>query len=418
MNWAGGSAGIKSIVITLSFVFLFIVAVLLDLQYLYLMAVTLAVLPLTSYALAYFFTTRFSGTRTHPQTVPEGRSFPVTLSVNTEGGLPQAALRIADVPPPFLGSPQEQDAPANLSPDMALPLFDWDGEQGTRTYTLVAQKRGVYTFTPPRLETTDPLGLFTFGATLPVTSEIVVHPEPMYARDSAIGGEGTYGTRDRDGKTRRGDGMDFHGVREYQHGDALRRVHWPTTARTGKLAVVEFERAYQQDIVIGLDLSQGTNIGQGRDTTLEYAVKIAATLADRTLTAGGGVLLVTQNGQAQVKPREGDPQAARYRLFDVLARAEANAQTSLGDALNASVRSDGTHFAVLTSRGDPRLTAYLGGRIGRGDTVAIYFIEPSSFGGTVVASPAVAGASLRVVEKRFSPWEAGGKQLEYLLRED
>src|SRR4028118_1374344 len=107
MNWAGGSAGIKSIVITLSFVFLFIVAVLLYLQYLYLMAVTLAVLPLTSYALAYFFTTRFSGTREHPQTVPEGRAFPVTLTVSTEGGLPQAALRVADNPPPFLDFPDK-----------------------------------------------------------------------------------------------------------------------------------------------------------------------------------------------------------------------------------------------------------------------------------------------------------------------
>ena len=65
MNWAGGAAGIKSIVITLAFVFLFIVAVLLDLQYLYLMAVTLAVLPLSSYALAYFWAAKFSAERDH-----------------------------------------------------------------------------------------------------------------------------------------------------------------------------------------------------------------------------------------------------------------------------------------------------------------------------------------------------------------
>src|SRR5215813_12519392 len=96
MNWAGGAAGIKSVVITLSFVFLFIVAVLLDLQYLYLMAVTLAVLPLASYALAAVFAARFNATRLHASTVAEGRRIPVSLEIAASGGLPQAALRLAD----------------------------------------------------------------------------------------------------------------------------------------------------------------------------------------------------------------------------------------------------------------------------------------------------------------------------------
>lgn len=413
MNWAGGSSGIKSIVITLSFVFLFIVAVLLDLQYLYLMAVTLAVLPLTSYSLAYFFATRFSATRDHLQTVPEGRKFSVRLHISARGGLPQAALRVADALPRFLEPADDIATPANA----ALPLDDWDGRDGERTYFVVPEKRGVYAFGPARLETTDPLGLFTFSAQLPVSSEVVVHPQPIPARDSAVGGEGTYGLRDRDGKTRRGEGMDFHGVREYRPGDALRRVHWPTTARTGQLAVVEFERAYQQDVVIGLDLSRGTEWGEGRNTTLEYAVKIAATIASRTLSAGGGVLLVTQYGRAQVKPRESDPEAAKYRLFDLLARAQADAETSLGDALNAARHSEGTHYAVLTAHGDPRLTAYLTNRVRHGDSVQVFFIEPSSFGGPTATSPAVTGGDLCVVEKRHSPWDNGGRALEYLLRE-
>lgn len=415
MNWAGGASGIKSIVITLSFVFLFIVAVLLDLQYLYLMAVTLAVLPLTSYCLAYFFATRFTARRDHPTTVSEGRPFDARLSVNAQGGLPQSALRVADTLPAFL--PLTEQGASNTPSEAFLPLTNWDGRGGDRAYRLTPQKRGVYTLGPARLETTDPLGLFTFSAVLPITSEVVVHPEPIPARDSAVGGEGTYGLRERDGKTRRGDGMDFHGVREYRSGDALRRVHWPTTARTGRLAVVEFERAYQQDVVIGLDVARGTDWGAGRDTTLEYAVKIAATIAARTLSAGGGVSLVTQNDKAQVKPREGDPQAARYRLFDALARVQADAETSLGDALNAVRRSEGTHFVILTSRGDPRLGAYLSNRVRHGDSVRVYFIEPSSFGGPPAMSPAVAGGELFVVEKRHSPWENGGKALEYLLRE-
>jgi uncharacterized protein (DUF58 family) len=416
MNWAGGAAGIKSVVITLSFVFLFIVAVLLDLQYLYLMAVTLAVLPLASYAIAYFFATRFTATREHAITVPEGRRVEVTLRIEAHGGLPQAALRVADELPEFL-TPTD-DIPDEETPDTAArPLTEWDGHRGLLRYGVLPEKRGVYQLGPVRLETTDPLGLFSFAAVLPEVSELVVHPVPIPSRNLVVGGEGMYGIRERDGKTRRGDGMDFHGVREYRQGDALRRVHWPTTARTGRLAVVEFERAYQQDVVIGLDLAEGTVFGSGRETTLEYAIKVAATLASRTLVAGGGVTLITQNGRAVVKPREGDPDASRFLLFDLLARAEATANTSLGDALHAARLEDGSHYVILTSRGDPRLSGYLTTRVRHGDSVRIYFFEPASFGGPNVMSPAVVGGELRVVGREHSPWTEGGKQLEFVLRE-
>ncbi|MDX1931874.1 MAG: DUF58 domain-containing protein [Capsulimonadales bacterium] len=417
MNWAGGAAGIKSIVITLSFIFLFIVAVLLDLQYLYLMAVTLAVLPLASYMLAYFFTSRFTAERVHPTTVREGRRFDVELKLVAEGGLPQAAMRLGDETPRFL-TPTDSDILARRRDMTARPLDVWDGTSGSLKYALVPEKRGVYRIGPAHLETTDPLGLFTFTADLPVLSEITVLPEPIPARDTVIGGEGTFGLRERDGKTRRGEGLEFHGVREYRPGDPLRRVHWRTTARTGRLAVVEYERAYQQDIVLVLDLAKGTEYGEGRNTTLEFAVKVAATLASRTLTAGGGVTLIAQTGTVVVKPREGDPDASRFRLFDFLARVRSDAETSIGDVLQAARPGDGSHFVVLTAQGDPTLIGVLGNRIQRGDEVTVYFFEPGSFGGPSVLSPAIAGAKLRVVTAQHSPWEDGGRNLEYLLREN
>ncbi|HVK02600.1 MAG TPA: DUF58 domain-containing protein [Armatimonadaceae bacterium] len=431
MNRFGGTAGIKSLVITVATAFLFVVAVLLDLQYLYLMAVALAVLPLSSYGLAALFATRFSAVREHAATVPEGRRTPILLEVTSQGGLPQPAVRIADTLPPGLmlvdeaGGPAEGGAAWTASDaatevgegSTAVALDVWDGHSGYRNYFVEPLLRGVYRIGPAKLATTDPLGLFTFGASLPVETEMVVHPEPIPVRDLAVGGEGMYGVRERDGKTRRGEGMDFHGVREYRQGDALRRVHWRTTARTGKLAVVEFERAYQQDIVIGLDTALRTDHGYGRENTLEYAVKVAATLTERTLRAGGGVTLITQDERVVVQPRETDPQAARFRLFDALARVRAESPRSLADALQTARLSEGTHYAILTSQGDPRVTAFLTERVKHGDSVRVYFFAPTSFGGPQVMSPAVAGGSLTIVEKEHSPWKEGGKHLEYLLRE-
>ncbi len=412
MNRLGSASSLKSIVITIAFIFLFIVAVLLDLQYLYLMAVTLAVLPLASYGLAAFFAARFVATRTHSATISEGRRTPILLRIGTKAGLPQTALRVADTLPLDLVPPK-----TSKSMETPLPLDFWDGIDGEQTYFIEPQRRGVYSIGPVKLETTDPLGLFVFHASVNCQTEIVVHPEPLFARDRSVGGEGSHGIRERDGKTRKGEGMEFHGVRDYQSGDELRRIHWRTTARTGKLAVVEFERAYQQNIIIALDLARGSVYGTGRETTLEYAIKVAATLADRTLKAGGGVTLITQMTRATVKPREGDPEAARFQLFDILAKAKAESDTSLAASLQAARLGEGTHYAVLTSGGDAQLTAFLANRITHGDSVIVYFFEPSSFGGRRVTSPAVAGADLRVIEKQHSPWAEGGRRLEYLLRE-
>ena len=41
--------------------------------------------------------------------------------------------------------------------------------------------------------------------------------------------------------TRPGHGNELYGVREYRSGDALRRIHWKTSARRGELVVREFE---------------------------------------------------------------------------------------------------------------------------------------------------------------------------------
>ena len=411
MNWAGGAAGIKSIVITLAFVFLFIVAVLLDLQYLYMMAVTLAVLPLSSYALAYLWSAKFTAQRTHEATVVENHEVAIRLHVELTGGLPQSALRVAEVVPDAL------DPIAAAQSGEAQPLTQWNGQRGMREYLIRPYLRGVYQIGPARLETTDPLGLFTFPAPLGLQTEIVVHPEPIPARDWAVGGEGRQGLRDRDGRTRRGEGMDFHGVRPYRDGDTLRRVHWPTTARTGKLAVVEFERAYQQDIILCVDC-QNRHAGTGRNSTLEYAVKVAATLAARTHAAGGGVTLLTQNERVVVSAQDSDSDVARFRLFDRLARIKADSDESLAAALRTHRAGEGTHWVLLTPNGDAPVTAFLTERIRHGDSVRVFFFEPESFGGARSASPAVAGGDLRVVEcDAHSPWEDGGRRLEYLLRD-
>jgi uncharacterized protein (DUF58 family) len=48
------------------------------------------------------------------------------------------------------------------------------------------------------------------------------------------------------------------GVREYVHGDSLNRIHWPTTARSRRFMVKEFELDPTADVWLYLDLNAAT----------------------------------------------------------------------------------------------------------------------------------------------------------------
>ncbi len=400
------TSSIKAFVITIAFIFLFTVALLLDIQYLYFMAVMAALIQPIAYGIVALSPTNYTGRRRHLPTAVEGRAFKVILDVEAKGRFPAMALEVDDVLPTTV---------RRVDPELVRKPESWDGHQGILTYNVEPLLRGVHPLGPAQIETTDPLGLFAFSADLAPVTELVVHPSPIPIRVAQSGGEGRFGAREREGKAQRGDGLEFHGVREYHPGDSLRRVHWRTTARTGRLVVVEFEKAFEQDLVLALDLRKDTHVGAGRESTLEYAVKLAATLVDRTLARGGGVALHTQSGSAAIDARTADPEAARFRLFDLLARIQPTAEHSLTAVLTAQQLRPGARLVVLMAAADPGLDLWLTRRLGLGDTIEVFFIDPKSFGGATVPLPGVPSPLIKVIEKKHSPWEEGGKYLEPLL---
>ena len=52
---------------------------------------------------------------------------------------------------------------------------------------------------------------------------------------------------------RRPVGFDLHSVRDYQQGESLRRIHWPSTARRGSLMVKELEDSPRDEVAVLLD---------------------------------------------------------------------------------------------------------------------------------------------------------------------
>ena len=52
-------------------------------------------------------------------------------------------------------------------------------------------------------------------------------------------------------------GFDLHSVRDYVEGDSLRKVHWRSTARRGRLMVKELEDSPRDDVAVVLDAWRG-----------------------------------------------------------------------------------------------------------------------------------------------------------------
>ena len=199
-----------------------------------------------------------------------------------------------------------------------------------------ALRRGIYALGPVVLTTGDPFGLFEVRLRLGAGSRRVVYPRPrdlshLITLRGAVPSEGPSG---RDPLDRSPHAVT---VRPYVPGDALRRIHWPTTARRSlqereALFVKEFDPQSTGDLWLAMDMRADTQFGAGEDASEERAIVLAASVAEHVLRQGRGVGLLAMGATAAVvAPRQGPAQ--RWRLLQELAGMRAEGRTPLGEAL-------------------------------------------------------------------------------------
>src|SRR5262249_8768555 len=216
----------------------------------------------------------------------------------------------------------------------------------TVTYALRPEKRGEYVIGPVEVTAADPLGIFQFKTELPVTSPLVVYPSPVTLPWFFLPGGSPFGASPLHSAEMRGEGSEFFAIREYQPGDPLRRVHWRSSARMGRLAVVEYEHDVSVDLALVLDARRGSEIGDGADTTLEMAVTAAASLARRVLERGNSCRLVIP-GVPVPRQTGGRGVDTLYQILEALARVNAEQTETAAEAV-AMVLPELERNATLT----------------------------------------------------------------------
>lgn len=131
--------------------------------------------------------------------------------------------------------------------EFVVPTLAPGGEH-EELFAVPTNRRAVIVAGPAVSVRGDQLGLLrrTVRWTDPV--ELFVHPVTVRLRPSAAGL-----VRDLEGeitKTITNDDISFHALRAYEPGDAMRNVHWRTSARTGQLMVRQYEESRRSQLIL------------------------------------------------------------------------------------------------------------------------------------------------------------------------
>ena len=178
---------------------------------------------------------------------------------------------------------------------------------GERTSAVVHRRsasRGVAEATAALLTARPSLGLREGRRVVAVPGRLVIHPLLAQRADRPVTHRHETGA-DAAGRERADAGAEVVGVREWRSGDDPARVHWRTTARSGRLAILERSSTQAEELRVVL-------VGSDRHPGFEEALSDAATVCDRGLQHGSAVTVVAWHVEGPVLGAAG----SRWDLLD------------------------------------------------------------------------------------------------------
>jgi len=119
---------------------------------------------------------------------------------------------------------------------------------------------------------------------------------------------------------RRGEGMEFHQLREYRQGDPPRAIDWKATARTARLISREYEEEKDQRVLLVIDCGRRMASKDGELSHFDHTLNAALLLAHVALRQGDAVGMLTMGGIARYcEPRKsiGAVHAMLNRAYDI-----------------------------------------------------------------------------------------------------
>ena len=217
--------------------------------------------------------------------------------------------------------------------------------------------RGGFQLGPTKITSGDPFGIFRVSRVFPASSTLMVLPMIFHV-NQFLSPPGLL----PGGRAIRRKSMDITphaaGVREYVTGDAMKRIHWPTSIRRDQLMVKEFEQDPQAEVWLFLDTYKSVHIEKASEeiispvddlillrrpkfklprSTLEYSISITASLAHYFIEQRRSVGLVTSLGRSyKIIPAERS-ERQEAKILEALAFLQAESTFTLPSLVTAQL---------------------------------------------------------------------------------
>ena len=146
-------------------------------------------------------------------------------------------------------------------------------------WVFTPQARGVFPMESPHVDTAFPFGLWYAYVPIQMQNELVVWPHSV-SLDAMPDAAEIQTREDQLTDRRTGHCGDFVGIRPFREGDALRRVHWLQTARTGRLIVIERQAPATCAIRLVIDVDQSRHLFANDQNSLEHALSLSASVLE------------------------------------------------------------------------------------------------------------------------------------------
>ncbi len=202
----------------------------------------------------------------------------------------------------------------NSGPSQAINLASGDSHKSMLSVRPL--RRGVMTLDDLRVILPDPFGLFQRCRIASCQADEVLVLPKRYALPSFHFSGKSESDLSGDGfSSQRGEGEDFLGLRDYRHGDPIRKIHWKSWARNGEPMV----KLHEENRFSRYGLILDANLNHSGAEIFEECVSVAASFIS-TMEEGRWLLdlLFVQNEPEVYRASQG------HQLMEALARVKAS----------------------------------------------------------------------------------------------
>jgi uncharacterized protein (DUF58 family) len=288
----------------------------------------------------------FEVSREIPSSLALGEPCRVTLKFRAAAGILPLGALIFDLYPDSMG------CTAFPAPIQRKPLKN----RGVLTfeYPLTPLDRGAWEFSGLELLYRSPLRFWSRKVFLPCISRGRTYPD--FTRLKQAAGRDLRGIRELSGRIprRRGQGMEFLDLREYQPGDSVRAIDWRATGRRGKVVIREYQEEQDQQVLFILDsgyrLHRREGDAGGTLTQFDSALNAVLLLSYTALKHGDSVAALSFGAEERWLPPGKGPGALTALLNKLYDLKSAPVPSSPFSALeNALSRIRRRTFIILVS---------------------------------------------------------------------